>query len=57
MEVNKRHNKNLIYFLPRHTSYKLPGSTDNFCPLLYQVQYLITMFIYAVLSISMGFTN
>ena len=23
--------KNLIYFLPRNTSYEMPGSTDNFC--------------------------
>ena len=27
--VNKK--KLLIYFLPRNTSYELPGSTDHFC--------------------------
>ena len=52
--VNKSTVKNWIYFLPRHTSYELPGSTDNFCLMKMWVS---TFFLNAVFNVSMCCTS
>ena len=49
--------KKFIYFHPRNTSYELTGSTANIHLLKVSDRYIVCLFIYTVLSVSMCCTN